>query len=116
MHNLVRAFNRLTLLLAGTRFLPLYGVLYHRGRRSKRRYATPVVARRTAHGFVVPLAFGPGADWSRNVQAAGGCQIRWKGALYELGQPGIVDQAEARAAFRPFQRAALGLLHLDQLL
>jgi hypothetical protein len=52
---LTRIFNRVVLLLAGTRLLPLYGVVEHRGRRSGRLFRTPVVARPTADGFVVPM-------------------------------------------------------------
>ena len=50
---LTRVFNKLVLPLAGTRWMPLYGVLEHRGRRSGKLFRTPVVVRRTPHGFVV---------------------------------------------------------------
>jgi hypothetical protein len=50
-------------------------VIHHQGRRSGRQYATPTSARPTRDGFVVPMTFGEGADWVRNVQAAGGCVI-----------------------------------------
>ncbi|HET6317792.1 MAG TPA: nitroreductase family deazaflavin-dependent oxidoreductase, partial [Chloroflexota bacterium] len=68
---LTRVFNRLALPLAGTRALPLYGVLVHRGRRSGKTYRTPVVVRPTADGFIIPLPWGEGTDWCRNVRAAG---------------------------------------------
>ena len=44
--------NPLVLRLAGTRFLPLYGVIVHRGRRSGATFRTPVVMRPTSDGFV----------------------------------------------------------------
>ena len=75
-------FNALVLRFAGSRYLRLYGVVHHRGRRSGRTYTTPVVVRPTADGFVIPLAFGERADWFRNVRAAGGCEIRWNGTTY----------------------------------
>src|SRR5689334_13417722 len=57
-HSLVlrasRVINPLVLLLAGTRFLPLYGVVAHQGRRSGKAYRTPVVVRPTSDGFIVP--------------------------------------------------------------
>ena len=53
-----RLFNPLALELAGTRLLPLYGVLEHRGRRSGKTFRTPVVVRPTADGFVVPMPWG----------------------------------------------------------
>jgi hypothetical protein len=79
-HALLRAgtrrLNPLMLSLAGGRRLSMFAVIYHRGRRSGRSYATPVSARPTADGFVISLTFGEQADWFRNVQAAGGCMVR----------------------------------------
>ncbi len=100
-----RIFNPLILRLAGSRVLPFYAVVQHRGRRSGRSYATPVAVQPTADGFVIPLAFGERADWFRNVRAAGGCVIRWNGAEYVVIEPTVVDWATARSVFTPLQRA-----------
>jgi hypothetical protein len=75
-------------------------------------------ARPTADGFVIPLTFGKQADWFRNVQAAGGCVIRWKGADYPLIEPEVVDWATARPAFYPLERVVIpviGIEHFVQL-
>jgi deazaflavin-dependent oxidoreductase (nitroreductase family) len=77
----------------------MFGVVQHRGRRSGRAYATPVGAQPTADGFLVPMTFGPRADWVQNVRAAGGCVIRWKGTDYPVGEPEVVDWAVARSVF-----------------
>ena len=98
-----RLFNPIVLLLAGTRLLPLYGVLQHRGRRSGKTFRTPVVVRPTDDGFVVPMPWGEGTDWYRNVRAAGECVIRWKGRDYALAQPEVIDVAAARDAFSAAQ-------------
>src|SRR5689334_6707649 len=82
-----QVFNPLVLLLAGTRFLPLYGVITHRGRRSGKVFHTPVVVRPTSDGFVVPMPWGEQTDWYRNVRAAGECVIRWKGRDYSVCEP-----------------------------
>lgn len=42
-----RLFNPLMMLLAGTRWLPAYGVMKHYGRRSGKTYRTPVVVQPT---------------------------------------------------------------------
>jgi deazaflavin-dependent oxidoreductase (nitroreductase family) len=102
-----RLFNPLVLALAGTRLLPLYGVMKHRGRRSGKAYRTPVVVRPTADGFIVPMPWGERTDWYRNVRAAGECVIRWKGRDYALAQPEVLDVAVASAAFGAFQRSML---------
>jgi len=93
-----RLFNPLILKLAGRRHVPLYAIIEHRGRRSGRTYTTPVAARPTADGFLIPMAFGEQADWYRNVMAAGECVLHWNGAAYALAEPEVVDLAAARPA------------------
>jgi len=114
-HRATRLFNPLVLLLAGTRFLPLYGVIKHRGRRTGSAFRTPVVVRPTGDGFVVPMPWGERTDWYRNVRAAGECVIRWKGRDYPLVQPEVIDDPAAeRAGFGAFERAMmarLGITH-----
>jgi len=104
---LTRVFNTVVLPLAGTRWLPLYGVLEHRGRRSGKLFRTPVVVRPTPDGFVVPMPWGDTTDWYRNVRAAGGCQVRWKNRVYVVGEPTVVDLTTGEAAFSGFQRGAM---------
>ena len=117
MRRASRFFNRLVLTLAGTRLLPLYGVVEHRGRRSGRTFRTPVVARPTADGFVVPMPWGENTDWYRNVRAAGECIIRWKGRDYSLVQPELIDEeAVARASFGAFEWAMITRLGIDHYL
>jgi deazaflavin-dependent oxidoreductase (nitroreductase family) len=102
------------LMLALTRSKVLrFAVVQHRGRRSGRVYATPVAARPTADGFVVPLTFGEQADWFRNVQAAGGCVIAWNRAEYPLVEPKIIDRATAYASFTSLERVMLALMGME---
>jgi hypothetical protein len=93
--------------LAGRRFFPLWAVMHTRGRRSGRELAIPVVVRRTSVGFVIPLPFGDGTQWVRNVIAADGCSVRWAGEDHALVQPEVVGFDEVADAFSPFQRWAL---------
>ena len=112
--SLTRVFNRFTLALAGTRLMPLYGVIYHRGRRSGKTYRTPVVVRPSGDGFVVPMPWGEGTDWLRNVRAAGGCDIRWKGRMYAVDRPEVMDVAQARAIFSSVQQKGLARFGIKQ--
>ena len=100
--------------LAGSTRLPMLAVIYHRGRRSGRSYATPLAARPMTDGFVIPITFGEQADWFRNVQAAGGCVIRWKGADYPLTEPVVVDWATVRSAFYPVERVLMPIIGIEQ--
>ena len=92
----------------------MFAVIYHGGRRSGRSYSTPLGARPTADGFVIPLTFGKQADGFRNVQAAGECVIRWNGANYVLIEPEVVDWAAARSAFYPVERFVIPLIRIEQ--
>ena len=105
--SLSRLFNPLILGLAGTRLMPLYGVIYHRGRRSGKTYRTPVVVRPAGDGFVIPMPWGEGTDWLRNVRAAGGCDVRWRGRVYSVDRPEVMDVNLAQSNFSTVQQKGL---------
>jgi deazaflavin-dependent oxidoreductase (nitroreductase family) len=109
-----KVFNKPALLLAGTRWLPLYGVLEHRGRRSGTLFHTPVVVRPTSDGFIVPMPWGETTDWYRNVRAAGGCRIRWKDHDYALAEPQVMDAEAAGASFGAFARRMLRRFNIQK--
>src|SRR5204862_644672 len=87
--------NRLVTRIAGRRYVPLYVLLRHRGRRSGRTYATPVVGMRVPGGFAIPMAFADGAAWYRNIVAAGGATIRRDGTEHTLRDPAAIDPDSA---------------------
>jgi deazaflavin-dependent oxidoreductase (nitroreductase family) len=71
--------------------------LEHRGRRSGRAYATPVVATEVPGGFVVPLPYGPHVDWLLNLQAADGGTLVVHGRRFTLSAPRVSDTSEIYA-------------------
>jgi deazaflavin-dependent oxidoreductase (nitroreductase family) len=106
--------NRFVTRIAGKRYVPLYVLLRHRGRRSGRAYATPVVGMRVPGGFAIPMAFGEGADWYRNIVAAGGGTVRQQGTEHHLSDPAAIDPDSAASPFPGWQRPvfrALGIRH-----
>lgn len=69
-----------------------YAALHHVGRRSGRSYTTPVVAKLVGAGTaVIPLPYGRDTDWCRNVLAAGGGTLTFKGQEYRLSEPELID-------------------------
>jgi deazaflavin-dependent oxidoreductase (nitroreductase family) len=102
-----KKLNKVVVRLAGRRFLPLWAVLRHSGRKSGKQYAIPVAVISTETTFIIALPWGRGTDWVRNVRAAGRCTIRWKGADYECTDPMFVDNDVATAAARGVTRRAL---------
>lgn len=109
-----RHLNPLMLSLAGRRRMPMLAVIHHRGRRSGRSYATPLAARPTIDGFVIPLTFGVQADWFRNVQAEGGCIIQWKGVNHPVIDPEIVDWPTVRTTFSLVERLLMPIMGIEQ--
>ena len=108
--------NRLVTRIAGRRYVPLYVLLRHRGRRSGRAYATPVVGMRVPGGFAIPMAFGEGADWYRNIVAAGGATIRQHGTEHELREPAAIDPDSATSPFPGWQRPVFRALGIRRFL
>ena len=84
---LKRYFNPLTRRIARSSFGP-FAIVQHIGRRSGKRYETPIIVQPINGGFVIELTYGPEVDWFKNVQAAGGCIISWHGKDY------VIDQIE----------------------
>jgi deazaflavin-dependent oxidoreductase (nitroreductase family) len=108
-----RALNPIMLPLAGKRWNPIFAVAEHRGRKSGRQYVTPVAARRVDDGFVIALAFGAQVEWYRNLVAAEGGTIRWRGHVYPVGAPERIDVVTALPAFMLIQRLALRTARVD---
>ncbi len=95
--------------------LPGFGVVLHEGRRSGRRYRTPVNVFRRPGGHVIALTYGPDADWVKNVLAAGGCTLRSQGRQVPVVDPRIVHDPARRDA-PPVVRQILGVLGVTDFL
>lgn len=86
--------NRVTRRIAP--WLPGFGVIVHRGRRSGLAYRTPVNVFRRPGGYVVALTYGSDSDWVKNVLAAGGCELQTRGRTVRLTDPELYHD-ESRA-------------------
>ncbi len=96
--------------------VPGFAIVVHRGRRTGRQYRTPVNAFRSPGGFVIALTYGPDRDWVRNVLAAGGCTIEWRGRPRRLGHPTVRRDDQVRHLVPAPVRLALGLLRVSAVL
>lgn len=104
--------NPLMLRLAGRRWW-YASVVEHTGRRSGKRYCTPVVADLADDHLIVPLPYGTQVDWVRNVLAAGEATVVSKGRTYHVTSPEIIDSTQAlpllpRDRRRTFERVSIG--------
>jgi deazaflavin-dependent oxidoreductase (nitroreductase family) len=113
----VAAFvNPIVLLLAGRWFMPVVGILRHRGRRSGRMYATPIAMRPLGDGFVIPRTFGDNAAWYLNIKAAGNATVKYLGRTYELIDPQVVDFATAKPASPRYELLQFRLIGINEYL
>jgi hypothetical protein len=114
----IRKFNRvilnpITKLFAGRLF---YSLVYHIGRRSDKKYSTPVFAAIRNEHIYIPLPYGANTDWILNVQAKGKCDVKVKGQLYSSTAPEIVDATMALSVFPSIIRWAFERASVNQYL
>jgi EmrB/QacA subfamily drug resistance transporter/deazaflavin-dependent oxidoreductase (nitroreductase family) len=106
--------NPLVLLAAGRRWMPIVGVLHHRGRKSGRTYVTPLGMRRLGDSFYMPRTFRSDSAWYRNVSATGSAEVRYLGRDYSLVAPEVVDYPAAAPAFPAYERIQFRLLGINE--
>ncbi len=107
------ATNRITRPVAG--YLPGFGIVMHQGRRSGRRYRTPVNVFRRPGGFDIALTYGERSEWVRNVLAAGSAELTTRGRTHHVTHPRIVRD-RGRAPVPRLVRPVLALLDVDRFL
>jgi len=106
----LRRVNRVfTNPLLGTfaRVVPPLAVVHHVGRKSGKRYKTPVVAFAHAGGFVIPMTYGRDVDWARNIVHAKGGELERLGRRHALRNPRVVDGKTAAPHLPAAVRGAL---------
>lgn len=74
--------------------LPGYAVVEHLGRKSGKRYDTPVSVFRQESVLAVILLHGE-TDWARNVLAAGRATLRHRRTTVRLSEPKIIPPGQA---------------------
>ncbi|OBF08011.1 peptidase [Mycobacterium sp. ACS4054] len=106
-----------------TPWLPYLGTLEHVGRKSGKRYRTPLLVFPTPDGFVVLIGYGPHSDWVKNVLAGGQAVLHRRGSGIALVNPRLVSKAEGAAIVSgpsgmfyrllPYNEAAMVLTKVD---
>ena len=101
--------NPLTRRLARSSIGP-FCIVQHVGRKSGKRYETPIIAAPVQDGFVIELTYGPDVDWYRNIVAAGGCTLLLHSKRYIIDRIEPLDTETGNAAYPLPQRLVLRLL------
>ena len=108
-----RFVNPLTRLVAP--WLPGFGLLKYRGRKSGKAYRTPMNVFRRGDHYVFALTYGAEVQWVKNILAAGECTVRTVGRDVHLVEPELfVDptRREMPWLIRPF----LGFMRVTEFL
>ena len=84
-------------------YLPGFGVVVHTGRKTHRRYRTPVNVFPRADGYVIALTYGRDSDWVRNVLANGGCTLEMRGRALRLTGPRLFRDERLRFVPMPLR-------------
>lgn len=99
-------------------YLPTFGRIEHVGRRSGRRYVSPIMAFRSGdrRRLTFALTYGTDAEWVKNALAAGALTFdsRWSGRLH-LADPHLVHDP-SRRAMPAIVGLMLGLVRVDDFL
>lgn len=104
-----RMTNHITAPIA--RYIPGFGVIVHRGRRTHQVYRTPVNVFAAPGGYTVALTYGTGSDWVKNVLAAGECDLQTGGRVEHLAASRVFhDESLTLVPWLP--RKILALLHV----
>jgi deazaflavin-dependent oxidoreductase (nitroreductase family) len=106
-----RVLNHLTSPFA--RYLPGLAVVTHVGRKSGRAYRTPVNVFRRGGSYLFVMTYGPDADWVKNVEAAGACDIETRGRTIHLAEPRRFTDPTRREVPGPV-RLILRLIEVDE--
>jgi deazaflavin-dependent oxidoreductase (nitroreductase family) len=94
---------------------PGMGIVIHEGRKTNRRYRTPVMVFRHGDRFVIALTYGPESQWVKNVLAHGGCDFETRGRTFHLSQPRMIHD-QRRSLMPAAVRLALGILNVSDFL
>jgi deazaflavin-dependent oxidoreductase (nitroreductase family) len=91
-------------------------IVEHVGRKSGRRYRTPVNVRREPEGFAIALTYGAETDWVRNVVAAGGGHVVYRGERIEVTGPTLETGPNVLAGWPAVARLVLRRLGVDEVM
>jgi deazaflavin-dependent oxidoreductase (nitroreductase family) len=95
---LKHSLNRLTIRIARSGRGP-FSLIRHVGRRSGRRYETPVILAEVPGGFVAELTYGPNVDWYQNLVAAGHGTVIHRGKEYSIERMDSLPPQQGLAAY-----------------
>lgn len=77
-------------------YLPGFAVIGYRGRRSGKRYRTPMNVFRDGDDYIFALTYGSDVDWVQNVVAAGRADLQVRREHIALTDPELFTDPDRR--------------------
>jgi len=106
-------FNRLTRHFVHR--LPGFAIITYRGRKSGKRYRTPMNVFRDGDDYVFALTYGSDVQWVKNVLAAGSGELQIGGRTVALTDPELFTDPQRRLMPPPV-RLFLGFMRVSDFL
>jgi deazaflavin-dependent oxidoreductase (nitroreductase family) len=97
------------------RWLPGFGIIRYRGRRSGNDYRTPMNVFRQDDSYVFALTYGPDVQWVKNVLASGRAELEIRRHRVRLADPEVIHDPTRRLMPLPV-RFFLGLMRVSMFL
>lgn len=97
------------------RRVSIMGVVIHEGRKSRKKYRTPVMVFRQGNRCVIALTYGRDSQWVQNVVTANGCELEIRRRTMQLSHPRVFRD-ERRESVPAFVRLFLGILNVSDFL
>jgi deazaflavin-dependent oxidoreductase (nitroreductase family) len=110
---LTNTLNRVTTRVAHSGRGP-FTLVRHVGRKTGKTYETPIIVARVPDGFIAELTYGPEVSWYRNVIAARGCVIIFKGTEYRIDRIEPYPAKDGLRAFGYPRLIVLKVLHRNE--
>lgn len=107
----VSVFNRFSRLFAG--WLPGFGLLLYRGRKTGLEYRTPMNVFRRGEEYVFALTYGSDVQWVKNILAAGECRLVTRGRTLRLIGPRLFHDP-GRSLMPALVRPFLGFMRVTE--
>jgi deazaflavin-dependent oxidoreductase (nitroreductase family) len=104
-----RTLNKATARLARSGHGPI-SLIRHRGRKSGKIYETPIMVAPVEGGYMCELTYGDQVAWYRNVVAAGGGDLLYKGIWRHIVAIEPRTPEEGRSAYHGLTSLTLKML------
>jgi deazaflavin-dependent oxidoreductase (nitroreductase family) len=108
-----KVFNRFSRLFV--KWLPMFGIIRYRGRKSGKTYRTPMNVFRRGEEYIFALTYSSDVQWVKNVLAAGEADLEVRNRTIHLVEPELFVDPTRHLMPQPV-RTVLGFARVSEFL